>query len=272
MKKICIYGKGGIGKSTIVSNIAATLANEGMNIVVVGCDPKADSTRNIMGSRIPTVLNIYKEKGESNIQLEDIVFSGYKGISCIEAGGPEPGTGCAGRGIITVMELIDSLNVFNILKPDVVIYDVLGDVVCGGFSMPLREGIADEVYIVTTSDFMSLYAANNICKGIKKYASRGTVRLSGIIYNERGVVNNNEIIEEFASVIGTKIIGRLPKDEVISKAELNRKTVIEYSPENKINKNIKEIAINITNNSGGIIPSPIEEEELETLCQRIAIK
>ena len=163
MKKICIYGKGGIGKSTTVANVAAAMAEKGLKVAVVGCDPKADSTRCLMGRKIPSVLEALRDENGENV-----VYYGYKDILCVESGGPEPGTGCAGRGIAAALREIQSRNLLE--DRDVVLYDVLGDVVCGGFSMPLREDIADDVYLVTTADFMALYAANNICRGIKKYA------------------------------------------------------------------------------------------------------
>ncbi len=180
-KKIAIYGKGGIGKSTIVSNIAAA-HSEDKNVLVIGCDPKSDTTRTLVGERIPTILDTLKNKKDASI--DDILFQGYGDVKCVESGGPEPGVGCAGRGVIVAMNLLDRLNVFSD-DLDLIIYDVLGDVVCGGFAVPLRENFADEVYIVTSGEYMALYAANNICKGIKKL--KGS--FGGIICNCRGIEN-----------------------------------------------------------------------------------
>ena len=162
MRKIAIYGKGGIGKSTTTSNLSAALALKGYKVMQVGCDPKSDSTKNLMkGMRIPTVLEQLKEKGEA-LELKDIVFEGFGGVLCVEAGGPTPGIGCAGRGIISAFEKLEELKAFEIYKPDIVIYDVLGDVVCGGFAMPIRGGYAREVFIVSSGEMMALYAANNM--------------------------------------------------------------------------------------------------------------
>ncbi|HID47445.1 MAG TPA: nitrogenase iron protein [Methanothermococcus okinawensis] len=268
MKKICVYGKGGIGKSTVVSNVAAALAESGQKVMVIGCDPKGDSTRNIVGKKIPTVLDVLRRKGE-DIQLEDIVFKGFQGIYCVESGGPEPGIGCAGRGIIKAIEILDKLKVFETLELDVLIYDILGDVVCGGFAMPLQRHLADEVYIVTTCDPMALYAANNICKGIKRYAYRGNTTLGGIIYNGRSVVDNISIVSEFASRLNTEVVGYIPMSEIIVKSEIRKKSVIEYAPDHPIANTFRELAKKILNNSKRVIPNPLSEEELDEMWERI---
>ena len=259
MKRLCIYGKGGIGKSTAAANLAAAFADSGKRTAVVGCDPKADSTRNLMGRKIPTVISRLGDESS------EIAFHGYGGITCVEAGGPEPGTGCAGRGIIAALDEIRKKDLF--LQHDVVIYDVLGDVVCGGFSMPLRENVAEEVYLVTTSEFMSLYAANNICRGIRKYASMGSVRLAGIIYNERSSLSRPEIVEQFAKRLGSQVIGRIPLSTEISLAEAKKKTVVEYYPESTAADNFRKLAEKIWVHERKCIPTPFSEEELEELCR-----
>ena len=262
MKKICIYGKGGIGKSTTVSNVAAALSKTGLKVAVVGCDPKADSTRNIVGDRIPTVLDMLHGRDKS----AELMTYGYNNIMCIEAGGPEPGTGCAGRGIVVALEAIESNNLLEDM--DVVIYDVLGDVVCGGFSSPLRENVADEVYLVATSDYMAIYAANNICKGIEKYAKSGSIRLSGIIYNGRSSMDNMEaVVYAFAKKIGSRVIGEIPMSKYISKAEFKRKTVVEAYPGENISIKIAELAKKIYENESRVIPKPLSYEEVEGLCR-----
>jgi len=268
MKRICVYGKGGIGKSTTVSNVAVALAELGRKVMVIGCDPKGDSTRNIMGKKIPTVLDVLRKKGE-DIQIDDVVFKGFQGIYCVESGGPEPGIGCAGRGIIKAIEILDRLKVFETLEVDVIIYDVLGDVVCGGFAMPLQRHLADEVYIVTTCDPMALYAANNICKGIKRYAHRGNTALGGIIYNGRSVVDDISIVSEFASRLGTEVVGYIPMSDIIVKSEVRKKTVIEYSPDHPISNIFRELGRRILNNSKRVIPNPLSEEELDRIWEKI---
>ncbi len=250
-KSIAIYGKGGIGKSTIVSNIAAAYS-EDHNVLVIGCDPKADTTRTLVGKKMPTILDIVKEKKDAAV--DDIVFSGYNDVKCVESGGPEPGVGCAGRGVIVAMNLLDKLGAFS-EDTDIIIYDVLGDVVCGGFAVPLRENFADEVYIVTSGEYMALYAANNICKGIKKLKSN----LGGIICNCRGIENEVEIVTEFADKVGSKVIGVIPRNEIVQQSEIDAKTVIEKFGESEQADRYRELAESIYINESFSIPEPIEE-------------
>lgn len=260
MKKICIYGKGGIGKSTTVANVAAAMAEKGLKVAVVGCDPKADSTRCLMGRKIPSVLEALRDENGENV-----VYYGYKDILCVESGGPEPGTGCAGRGIAAALREIQSRNLLE--DRDVVLYDVLGDVVCGGFSMPLREDIADDVYLVTTADFMALYAANNICRGIKKYAETGNIRLAGMIYNGRSGRDDLPAVSRLAEAIGTGIVGTIPMSSLIGEAELERKTVVEACPDSEAAESFRQIAEKMLANTNRCIPSPMTDEEVEALCR-----
>jgi nitrogenase iron protein NifH len=266
MRKIAIYGKGGIGKSTTTQNTVAGLVEAGFNVKVVGCDPKADSTRLLLGGLAQkTVLDTLREEGE-DIDLDDIVKVGYGGVRCVESGGPEPGVGCAGRGIITSINLLEQLGAWDEkYKIDYTFYDVLGDVVCGGFAMPIREGKAEEIYIVVSGEMMAMYAANNICKGIKKYAQAGTVRLGGLICNSRNVDNEREMIEELARQLGTKMIHFVPRDNMVQRAEINRKTVIEFNPEHNQADEYRALSKAINENTQFVIPSPLEMEELETL-------
>ncbi len=227
MRKIAIYGKGGIGKSTTTSNLSEALAEKGYKVMQVGCDPKADSTKTVMGGqRIPTVLEQLREKGEE-LKLSDIVFEGYNGVLCVESGGPTPGIGCAGRGIISAFEKLEELKAFEIYKPDIVIYDVLGDVVCGGFAMPIREGYAREVFIVSSGEMMSLYAANNIAQAIKNFGKRGYAKLSGLILNAKNIENEQEIVNKAVDEIGTKVIQYVPRSPEIQAAEAKGGTVFE---------------------------------------------
>lgn len=229
MRQIAIYGKGGIGKSTTTQNLTAALAEMGKKIMIVGCDPKADSTRLILnGLAQQTVLDTLREEGE-DIELENIMKDGYGGIKCVESGGPEPGVGCAGRGIITSINMLEQLGAYTD-DLDYVFYDVLGDVVCGGFAMPIREGKAEEIYIVASGEMMAMYAANNIAKGVLKFADTGGTRLGGIICNSRKVDNELEMLTAFAKELGTQLIHFVPRDNMVQRAEIHKKTVIEFDP------------------------------------------
>jgi len=272
MRKIAIYGKGGIGKSTTTQNTVAGLAEMGRKVMVVGCDPKADSTRLLLGGLSQnTVLDTLRSEGE-DIELEDIRKKGFRGTVCVESGGPEPGVGCAGRGIITSINMLEQLGAYADSEAlDYAFYDVLGDVVCGGFAMPIREGKAQEIYIVVSGEMMAMYAANNICKGIVKFAEAGGVRLGGIICNSRKVDNEEEMIKAFAERLGTYMIHFVPRDNMVQKAEINRKTVIDYAPEHSQADEYRTLAKKIENNDRMVIPKPIAIDELEKLLIQYGI-
>lgn len=266
MRKVAIYGKGGIGKSTTTQNTVAGLAEMGKKVMVVGCDPKADSTRLLLGGLAQkTVLDTLREEGE-DVELNDVMKSGFRSTSCVESGGPEPGVGCAGRGIITSINLLEQLGAYEEEKKlDYVFYDVLGDVVCGGFAMPIRDGKAEEIYIVCSGEMMAMYAANNICKGIVKFAQSGTVRLGGLICNSRKVDNEENMIEEFAKRLGTQMIHFVPRDNMVQKAEINRKTVIDYDPVHPQADQYRALARKIDENKMFVVPKPLSIPELEEL-------
>jgi nitrogenase iron protein NifH len=272
MRKIAIYGKGGIGKSTTTQNTVAGLAEMGKKIMVVGCDPKADSTRLLLGGLLQgTVLDTLRNEGE-DVELEDIRKIGYKGVICVESGGPEPGVGCAGRGIITSINLLEQLGAYAVTPAlDYAFYDVLGDVVCGGFAMPIREGKAQEIYIVVSGEMMAMYAANNICKGIVKFAEAGGVRLGGLICNSRTVDNEKQMIEAFAKALGTQMIHFVPRDNMVQRAEINRKTVIDFEPGHPQADEYRSLAKAIDGNKMFVIPTPITQDQLEKLLIQYGI-
>jgi nitrogenase iron protein NifH len=271
MRQIAFYGKGGIGKSTTSQNTLAAMAELGQRIMIVGCDPKADSTRLMLHSKAQTtILHLAAERGAvEDLELDEVLLTGYRGVKCVESGGPEPGVGCAGRGIITAINFLEEEGAYEDL--DFVSYDVLGDVVCGGFAMPIREGKAQEIYIVVSGEMMAMYAANNIARGILKYAHSGGVRLGGLICNSRNTDREIELIEALAAKLNTQMIHFVPRDNVVQHAELRRMTVNEYAPESKQAGEYAALADKIINNKKLTIPTPISMDELEELLIEFGI-
>jgi len=272
IRQCAIYGKGGIGKSTTTQNLVAALAEAGKQVMIVGCDPKADSTRLILHSKAQTtVMHLAAEAGTvEDLELEDVMKKGYGDIRCVESGGPEPGVGCAGRGVITAINFLEEEGAYED-ELDFVFYDVLGDVVCGGFAMPIRENKAQEIYIVVSGEMMAMYAANNIAKGILKYAHSGGVRLAGLICNSRKVDQESELIEALASKLGTQMIHFLPRDNVVQHAEIRRMTVIEYDPKCGQADEYRALGQKIIDNEKLVVPSPLTMDELEDLLMEFGL-
>ena len=215
MKHVAIYGKGGIGKSTVSANISYQLTEKGLKVVQIGCDPKHDSTRLLLGGKGQTTVLDHINSGSEDVG--DTISVGKNGTICIETGGPEPGVGCAGRGILTAFNFIENNNIIS-EDTDVVLYDVLGDVVCGGFAVPLRRKYADAVFIVTSGEFMSLYAANNVLKGVRNFDG-DRARVAGLILNMRGNEGEYEYVKNFADAVGLPIVTRIPRSSKFSSAE-----------------------------------------------------
>ena len=272
LRQAAIYGKGGIGKSTTTQNLVAALAEAGQKVMIVGCDPKADSTRLILHAKAQnSVMQLAAEAGSvEDLELEDVLSVGYGGIKCVESGGPEPGVGCAGRGVITAINFLEEEGAYSD-DLDFVFYDVLGDVVCGGFAMPIRENKAQEIYIVCSGEMMAMYAANNIAKGIVKYANSGSVRLAGLICNSRNTDREDELIEALAAAMGTQMIHFVPRDNVVQHAEIRRMTVIEYDPTANQANEYRTLAKKIIDNKKFVIPTPVSMDELEALLMEFGI-
>ncbi len=272
MRKIAFYGKGGIGKSTTQQNTAAAMAHfYDQKIFIHGCDPKADSTRLILGGKPQeTLMDVLREEGAEKVTKDKVIKNGFKNIRCVESGGPEPGVGCAGRGVITAIDLMEANGAYT-NDLDFVFYDVLGDVVCGGFAMPIRDGKAQEVYIVASGEMMAIYAANNICKGLLKYAKQSGVRLGGIICNSRKVDREREFLDEFTASIGTQMIHFVPRDNIVQKAEFNKKTVVEYDANENQAMEYGELARKIIENKNFVIPQPLTMDELEKMVVKYGI-
>jgi len=272
LRQCAIYGKGGIGKSTTTQNLVAGLAELGKKVMIVGCDPKADSTRLILHSKAQnTIMEMAAEAGTvEDLELEDVLKTGYGDIKCVESGGPEPGVGCAGRGVITAINFLEEEGAYE-EDLDFVFYDVLGDVVCGGFAMPIRENKAQEIYIVVSGEMMAMYAANNIAKGIVKYANSGGVRLAGLICNSRNTDREDELIIALAEKLGTQMIHFVPRDNAVQRAEIRRMTVIEYDPGHKQAQEYRDLAQKIIDNTNLVIPQPCTMDELEELLMEFGI-
>ncbi len=276
MRQIAIYGKGGIGKSTVSSNLSVALRGAGLEVMQVGCDPKRDSTRSLTAGRmIPTVLETLREqlrlgRDQNAITLDEIVFLGAQGVHCVESGGPEPGVGCAGRGVLTALQILRDLKAFDTYKVDVVVYDILGDVVCGGFAQPIRAGYAQEIYLLCSGSFMSLYAANNIAKGICRLAQRGETGLAGVICNSSGDEPfERSMLADFGQAIGSQLIGFVPRSPVIQACEVEGQTVLQHSSDSAEAEVFRALARSIMHNRSRVIPTPIEKvEDLEALYRR----
>ncbi|WP_022850366.1 nitrogenase iron protein [Limisalsivibrio acetivorans] len=272
IRQIAFYGKGGIGKSTTSQNTIAALGEMGKKVMIVGCDPKADSTRLILHAKAQaTIMELAAEAGSvEDLELDDVLKEGYLGIKCVESGGPEPGVGCAGRGVITAINFLEEEGAYE-EDLDFVSYDVLGDVVCGGFAMPIREGKAQEIYIVASGEMMAMYAANNISKGILKYANSGGVRLAGIICNERKTDREDELIAALSEKLSSQMIHFVPRDNIVQHAELRRMTVVEYDSKCNQADEYRTLANKIVENDKFAIPTPLSMDELEELLMEFGI-
>jgi len=276
MRQIAIYGKGGIGKSTISCNLSMACRERGLAVMQVGCDPKRDSTRLLTGGRmIPTVLETLRDRlrvgrDPSAVALTDIVFLGDRGVHCVESGGPEPGVGCAGRGVLTALQMLKDLKAFSTYGVDVVVYDILGDVVCGGFAQPIREGYAQEIYLLCSGSFMSLYAANNIAKGVRRLSRHGETGLAGVLGNSAGDEPfETAVLADFAARLGTSLTALVPRSPVVQTCEVEGRTVLEHAPQSAIAAVFRDLAQRVLENDHRVIPTPIEDvAELEALYRR----
>jgi nitrogenase iron protein NifH len=271
-RKIAFYGKGGIGKSTTQQNTATAMTHfHDKKVFIHGCDPKADCTRLVLGGKPQdTIMDMLRDEGEDKITVPKVVKTGYKGIRCVESGGPEPGVGCAGRGVITAINLMEELGAYT-SDLDFIFFDVLGDVVCGGFAMPIRDGKAEEVYIVASGEMMAIYAANNIARGLLKYADQSGVRLGGIICNSRKVDRELELMEDFTTALGTHMIHFVPRDNIVQKAEFNKKSVVEYDADCNQANEYGILAKKIIDNQSFVIPTPLAMDELEEMVAKYGL-
>jgi nitrogenase iron protein NifH len=273
MRKIAIYGRGGVGKSTTTQNVVAGLTEAGRNVMVVGCDSKADSTRLLLGGFHRKILLDTLRKEEDGVNLRDFRQEGWGRTLCVESGGPEPGVGCTGRGILTSIGLLEQLGAYDddALKLDYTFYDGLGDVVCGGFVMPIRERKAQEVYIIASGEIMTMYTVNNICRSLQKYGPIGGIRLGGLICNSRKVDREDDLITALAEKLGTQMIYSIPRDNIVQQAEFHRKTVIEYAPECEQAQHYRHLAMAIDKNTDFVTPKSMSNDQLEELLIKFGL-
>lgn len=270
MRQIALYGKGGIGKSTVASHLSCTFAERGLKVLQVGCSPKNDSTHSLVSDFPPTILDVLRDHDflYEEIEPEDIIresplaFPGGGKIYGAESGGPEPGVGCGGKGVVEAIETLSRLNVFKRLGIDVVVYDILGDVVCGGFSLPIRQGYAQETYVVTSGEFEALYQVTNVSKAIIRFDKRSGSKMGGLIVNLRRVKNEQQMVQDFAQKIGTQIIGIIPYSQVIKECGNRGETVFKGSPESDEARLYREIGEKVFTNQNMVIPHKVDFEEL----------
>ena len=271
IRQIAIYGKGGIGKSTIASNISATLAEKGLKVFQMGCSPKIDSTSLLNRGNIleQDILTKIRTVGATRDGFKECIIEGYGGVLLAESGGPEPATGCAGKGVSHALDILARTRLLEELRVEFVIYDVIGDVVCGGFAQPMRSGYAQEIYIASSGELMSIYSANNICIAIKELSSQGaSVRVGGLINNMRGVPKEGELMKEFAQRLNIPILANIPRDKIVQEAEAEGGTVIEKRPDSAQAFIYRELAENIINNTFLGIPTPLELDDILGLLRR----
>ncbi|NYT19361.1 MAG: Ni-sirohydrochlorin a,c-diamide reductive cyclase ATP-dependent reductase subunit [Methanosarcinales archaeon] len=260
-KRIAIYGKGGIGKSSTASNVAAACADEGYKVMIIGCDPKSDSSITLLGGkRIPTILDLLRDGVD--VKEEDVIYEGYKGVKCVEVGGPEPGIGCAGRGIIVAIQTLKKIST-SLNEMDLIIYDVPGDIVCGGFVAPIRKGLVKEAYVLTSGEYMPLYAANNICRGLAKI----NTPLSGIICNSRSVSREEEIVTKFAAEIGSELMAFIPKEQIVQDCERDGFSVMEKAPDSNVAQVYRKLAKAIMARDSSVMPQALDDERLRELTR-----
>ncbi|MEW5819557.1 MAG: nitrogenase iron protein NifH [Cyanobacteriota bacterium] len=269
-RKIAIYGKGGIGKSTISSNLSAALSYMNYNPAQVGCDPKADSVNTLVGGNfIPTISENIQKYGLSENTIINSAYRGFNNVIAIESGGPPPGQGCAGRGVLVALEYIEKYHLFEIFNVDFVIFDVLGDIVCGGFAQPIRHGFANEIYIVTSAEYMALYAANNIAQSIRLFASQGIgAKAAGLIHNKRNIESEDIIIKSFSDLLDIPIVGDIPRSHIVQQSELQGKTVIEAFDKTDQAECYFQLAYNIINNKYRVIPKTVERDKIINLLNK----
>lgn len=267
MHKIAVFGKGGIGKSTFCANLAAIYAGRGLKVLLVGCDPKHDTTVALTEKSPRTVVEaaaFMERRGGA----DELIARGRLGVDCVEAGGPEPGIGCAGRGISRMIELLDDGGLLKEGRYDVMLFDVLGDVVCGGFAAPLREGLADKICIVASEELMALYAANNIARAVRNYAANG-IGLCGLVANLRDPGADEGAVERFARLIGTKVLAFLPREPAVRRAEYLRRTVFEHAPDCALSRRIAGLADELlrADPAAAPVPQPLSDERFHELAR-----
>jgi len=271
IRKVAMYGKGGVGKSTVCSNVSAALSQMGEKVMQVGCDPKRDSISTLCGKLMPTILDKTAEtRSVTEEMVRSVIFEGFNGVLGCESGGPRPGVGCAGKGVNLALQLLERFQIFDKYGVTLVLFDVLGDVVCGGFAQPMRSGYAHEIYLITCGEPLTLFQVNNIIKAVHKLSSLGAdVGVAGIIDNMRGVAHEKEIVEEFGKLIGVPVIEHVPRSKTVQDAEFQGKTVIEALPDSPQAEVYRRLAQKILTNKDIHTPTPVTMDDIKGIMIRV---
>lgn len=263
MERIAFYGKGGIGKSTIATSASLSMSRMGKRVLHVGCDPKHDSSLVLVKDpeNFKTVIDqIFA--GVEDLEADDFIMDGIEGIDCVESGGPEAGRGCGGRAVSRSFEVFEDVELVDDTRYDAVVYDVLGDVVCGGFAAPMRRSAKSKVVIVLSEELMAAYAANRIAAAVGQFEKNGIV-LAGLVINLKSNTADLAPIARFAKALNTTVLGVLPRDPLVCEAEIYRHCIVDYAPESPVAVGIKAIVEKVIALDRDAIPKPTPLNDID---------
>lgn len=269
MERIAFYGKGGIGKSTIATSASLILARKNHRVLHVGCDPKHDSSLVLVKdpNKFKTVVDqIFS--GAEDLEPEDLIMEGIEGIHCVESGGPQAGRGCGGRAVSRSFEVFEEIELVDSDLYDTVVYDVLGDVVCGGFAAPMRRSARSKVVVVLSEEMMAAYAANRIAAAVTQFRSNGIV-LAGLVVNLKNNQADLSPIARFAKALNTVVLGVIPRDPLVCEAEIYRKSIVDYAPHSPVAKEISSIVDKVLSIDRNLcsVPTPLLDHKVREIMR-----